>query len=658
MSLPGNLSATINLDHLSLPVGVNLRLHKKQVLFFLELSLLCLLGLALTVSVQAGVNNTLVQPKIINTVPFANFSEQDISSPIYINFDHPVAAKDIKATIEPKAAGSWSLKKGFWGDKFSNQYIFTPKVTLNPNSTYKVFVSNIHSNAGFDQPYDHSFTFKTADLPKIVKSLPKNQASNISPTQILTFDLDHSNNFSANFSFTFNPPFKYNLILSSNKLSYQIKPLEALKQSTTYEVFIEKTPLSYDLEKKRILEEKAKQLDQKIVFTTIAAPTIASVSASGDSASPGPITITFTKDMNRASVESKFSTTTLTDYSFSWTDNKTLIITPKKALAFNTNYAFVFGAGTLAADGSYFESDYEHRFTTLGNVKVGQFSPSNGATNASVGSKILVYFNQAVDHSSAQSKFSISPSVEGTFSWTGNTLVFNPINPLSYLQTYNLKIASGVKSLTALDSVSEFNSSFKTADLYESIRLSVPVYRQKYTLSCEFANMRMALAFKGVNKSEDELIAQTSFDNTPHTGDIWGDPYAGFVGNVAGTYFVDGYGAYYPVIDNVISKYRPAESHVGWNLTSLLTEIKAGNPVIVWACLICNKPRYWNTPLGKEIYAYEYYHMMTVVGYTGNPNNPQSIILNDSVSGKQLTYSKSQFLAKWSIMNYTATVVK
>jgi uncharacterized protein YvpB len=168
----------------------------------------------------------------------------------------------------------------------------------------------------------------------------------------------------------------------------------------------------------------------------------------------------------------------------------------------------------------------------------------------------------------------------------------------------------------------------------------------------------MALAYRGINKSEDELIAETPFDNTPHSGDIWGDPALGFLGNVNGTYFGDGYGAYYPVIVNEISKYRPAEAHVGWNVSGLLSEVKAGNPVIIWSCLVCHNPRYWNTPDSRQIYAYEYYHMMTVVGYTGTVDNPQSIILNDSYSGRQISYSKGQFSSRWSVMNNTAVVVK
>jgi uncharacterized protein YvpB len=346
------------------------------------------------------------------------------------------------------------------------------------------------------------------------------------------------------------------------------------------------------------------------------------------------------------------------DYTLSWTDNKTLVITPNKTLAFNTSYQLTLAKGTQALDGTFLEADFVNQFTTVGNVKVSQFTPSDGSKTAAIASKIYVSFDQAVDHQSAQSHFSISPHVSGNFSWNQNMLIFSPSSNFPYSSSYSVTITKGVKSLTALDSIIDFKTSFKTAALYEVVKLTIPVVKQKYSLSCEFANMKMVLSYRGINKSEDELIAETPFDHTAHSGDIWGDPALGFLGNVNGTYFGDGYGAYYPVIVNEISKYRPAEAHVGWNLTSLLQEVKAGNPALIWSCLVCHNPRYWTTPDSKSIYAYEFYHMMTVVGYTGTSENPQSIILNDSYSGRQISYSKSQFSSRWSIMNNTAVVVK
>lgn len=656
MSFPASLA--LKIVHFN-PTQISWRwLSRHHIAFYFELFILTILGLVLTLSVEAAVDNTLVQPKIAFTDPTDGYIAQDLANPITIEFTNPISRTDIKVSFNPTIEGDLKFVKSPFGEHFIRKIIFQPKVTLKPNTNYLANISNIHSVAGFDDPYNFSFKFKTINLPKVAATFPQAGVQELSVKDSIYLKLNYPNNYAANFSFNLVPQTAFSATLNDSHSAYIIKPNFPLKHSTSYELTVEKSEISYDLANKKILSEGNKILDQKVVFTTLTEPKVSYVSASGDTAARGPITITFNKDMLRSSVEEKLTATTLADYNLVWNDNKNLVITPKAELAYGTTYTITFGAGTQSLDGSYFETDYTHTFTTIGNVKVGQFSPANGATGVKIGSKILVYFNQAVDKNSAQAHFSITPNVSGSFGWDGNTLIFSPTANLNYLESYTVTISSGIKSISALDSVSNFSATFKTADLYEIIKLSVPIYKQKYSLSCEFANMSMVLAFKGIGRSEDQLIAETNFDNTPKTETTWGDPSAGFVGSVNGTYFVDGYGAYYPVVAGVLSRYRAAESHVGWNLTSLLKEVKAGNPAIIWSCLICNGPRYWNASDGKQIYAYEYYHLLTVVGYTGKPENPETITVNDSIYGRQLTWSKSQFLSKWASMNNTAIVVK
>ncbi len=90
--------------------------------------------------------------------------------------------------------------------------------------------------------------------------------------------------------------------------------------------------------------------------------------------------------------------------------------------------------------------------------------------------------------------------------------------------------------------------------------LSVPLYYQKYSLSCEIASLRMALAYKGVLLPEDTLIADLEFDTkNPPTRDqktnrkIWGDPNKGFVGIINGKMPLTGYGVYSRTIPHGVS---------------------------------------------------------------------------------------------------------
>ena len=165
MSFPAvNLALKTNL-HLTSP-SLSLRwFTKHHIAFYFELFIMAIIGLALTFSVEATVNNTIVQPKVAATTPNNGYLAQDIANPISIEFTNPVNRDDVKVTFYPPVEGEMKFVKEVFGENFVREIIFQPKVTLKLNTNYLVKVSNIHSVGGFDEPYEYSFKFKTIDLP-------------------------------------------------------------------------------------------------------------------------------------------------------------------------------------------------------------------------------------------------------------------------------------------------------------------------------------------------------------------------------------------------------------------------------------------------------------------------------------------------------------
>ena len=53
-------------------------------------------------------------------------------------------------------------------------------------------------------------------------------------------------------------------------------------------------------------------------------------------------------------------------------------------------------------------------------------SPANGATGVAIAANVWVTFSEPMNQATAQAAFALSPSVEGTFSWSGNTMTFDP----------------------------------------------------------------------------------------------------------------------------------------------------------------------------------------------------------------------------------------
>jgi Tol biopolymer transport system component len=79
-------------------------------------------------------------------------------------------------------------------------------------------------------------------------------------------------------------------------------------------------------------------------------------------------------------------------------------------------------------------------------VRVVALSPERGATNVSSRMAIRVTFDEEMEQTSVEKRFTLSPLVEGTFQWEGKTLVFCPAEPLAYDTNYTVTLQQGARS--------------------------------------------------------------------------------------------------------------------------------------------------------------------------------------------------------------------
>jgi len=270
---------------------------------------------------------------------------------------------------------------------------------------------------------------------------------------------------------------------------------------------------------------------------------------------------------------------------------------------------------------------------------------------------------------------SISPDVPGVWIFEDpvyathlyRKVTFYPDAGLNAGTTYTIKIAN-IENVLQMFKSGDFQFSFKTKDApassvkalttiqSQTVRLGVPAYLQQHTLSCEVASLRMALAYKGVVKSEDELLGLVGYDNTPHIGGTWGNPYQHFVGNVNGNQMRDGYGVYWDPIARVASMFGSAQAFQNQNIQFLTSQIQKGNPVIIWVFSSSGAPTHWKTPTGVDVFAVAGEHTVVVVGYVGPANNPTQMIVNDSLVG-QVYWSRALFDHKWATFAQSGVVV-
>ena len=454
----------------------------------------------------------------------------------------------------------------------------------------------------------------------------------------------------------------------NNKLEIDFEG--SLAQSKEYNYKQYKTPVRYNINTGEIVERADRILLKEGKFTTIQEPLIKSVDPNGSEVKvDSQIKIVFDQPMVEELVRSHFSITPTIDGNLEKLDDYTFIYKTGN-LNKETKYDIRLAAGIKSLKGGITEKDYTYSFITIGKVVVSGFNPGYNANNIGRGTNITTTFNQEVNHASAQSKFSVMPAVDGSFSWNGNSMIFNPSNDLSYQTTYTVTIASGVNTIYGLDSNQQYSTKFTTEVQY--FTLNVPIYRQRWQYSCNFVATAMAVAYKtGGSIDPMTLYDQVAKDTTPMTCDpvtqsvvTWGNPYSGYVGNVYGGAPPSGcnrsgYGVYWGPVSNVVSNYRSNTVKTGWGLSEILHEVANGNPVIIWAhngYSYAGQIFYWTTPGGQSIRAVSGMHSYVVVGFIGSVDNPTNIILNDPNRGRW-TISTDYFLSLWSYFNNAGIAV-
>lgn len=178
--------------------------------------------------------------------------------------------------------------------------------------------------------------------------------------------------------------------------------------------------------------------------------------------------------------------------------------------------------------------------------------------------------------------------------------------------------------------------------------MGVPSYRQSYTLGSGLTALRMALAYRSVNKSDDDVLEAIGYNPEPRdaVGNYWTDPYQLFVGDVDGEAGVTGWGVYGPPVASAAQTLgRNAVYLSGITVSQISQAIHDGNPVVAWGIKAGQTPKIdsWNTESGPASVA-DNAEVRTVYGVTGTVANPLTFYIHDP-SGGDLTWSAAQLQA-------------
>jgi uncharacterized protein YkwD len=194
--------------------------------------------------------------------------------------------------------------------------------------------------------------------------------------------------------------------------------------------------------------------------------------------STDPVSISFDAPMDRASVEAALSVRPALDTITIWSaDNRTLNVAPSERWSTDARYVVTIGEQAQLADGEQLSAPERFSFTTQTAPRVSAFRLSfptdidpqrqramPGANRAdsralanvpaldvvgevSTGTSIVIGFSSVMDRADTARHFLISPSIAGSISWSGNSLVFTPSERLPTDARYAISVAGAHDAL-------------------------------------------------------------------------------------------------------------------------------------------------------------------------------------------------------------------
>ena len=374
-------------------------------------------------------------PEVVGNSP--NGTNIPVTAVISVNFSKPMNQTSVQSAFStsPATKGSFS-----WG---GNNMIYTP-VNLSYNTTYNVTVgTGARDSAGINMLSAYNWSFTTvADTvnPTVIGNTPTGTNEPLTTKITVTFS-EAMNPASVQSAFSTSPATTGSFSWSGNVMTYT--PGSKLNSSRTYNVTV--GTAATDLAGNNMsvpFDWNFITMDEDLTPPTVKgnSPTGADVSLSA------MISVNFSEAMDKASVQSAFSTSPSTNGSFSWSGNN-MTYAPVN-LSYNTTYNVTVGTGAMDIAGNNLPVQFNWNFTTVPDrMAPGIIGKSPTGSNVPIDSQITVTFNESMNITSVESALSTSPATTGSFSWNGNTVKYIPASKLGYETNYSVTIGSSAKDL-------------------------------------------------------------------------------------------------------------------------------------------------------------------------------------------------------------------
>jgi hypothetical protein len=237
------------------------------------------------------------------------------------------------------------------------------------------------------------------------------------------------------------------------------------------------------------------------------------------------VVATFDRAMDKPSAEAAFSLKRTSDGaavsgSFGWYGNA-LIFSPSAPLASGTKYTATVGTGARDTAGNTLVAPKTWQFTIFTDPLVSSVSPAEDASEVLPNTSIVAVFNKAMDKPSAQAAFSLKrtsdgATVNGSFGWYGNALIFKPNTDLAGGTPYTANVSTAAKDTAGRPLADPKSWQFTTT--------SRPIVDSVSPAAGATGIARGAVTYAIFNKAMDKPSAEAAFslqrtsDGAPVTG--------------------------------------------------------------------------------------------------------------------------------------------
>jgi uncharacterized protein YvpB len=543
-----------------------------------------------------------------------------VAGPLKVAFSQDIG--NYKGELSPKVPGKWAQKRTVLGIEEAE---FTPDKRLEAGRSYTLRLTSLKRSVTGRALPDITQKF-TAQTPAAIKTFtPATGSKDVPVAAQFTVTLAEPNRGVRGLQPILVPAIPLKLV-SSDDRTFIWQPEQPLKQGSAYTFTLTDA----------LMPTPEKQLLLTSTFTVVTAPSIVSARTGGLFAQGQTVDIVFDQPMDTGNT---------TAFVFdakgvgSWTGDHTYRFRPT-SLTPGKTYNYTVKAGLKSSAGGVLEADRPFTFATNGAVTA---SVSPGGT-VGVNTAVRIAFNQAVDHGSAQARFSMSPAVGGGFSWSGNTMVYQT-SGAAYQTAYHYNVAAGVVPAWGLPSVKAFGGAYSTET--QVIKLGVPTYHQAYGRSCELASLRMLLAYRGISTTDYAILQRVGYNpRARDTGsNSWDNPNQMFVGFVDTFSWSQGYGVFSGPLAAAGRSYgRNVQNYYGVSAAWISSQVHSGNPVEFYGYIGSQSADAWNTSSGV-VQTTTAMHARVIYGVAGSADNPSGFYIHDPWTATSFYWSAAQVMA-------------